>query len=109
MTISANKYKILQHCNNVPSGIKITSETLGISYNVTSTTMSHMKAEELLTYEEGVYSTTPFGRTEMRLYAEAQRRTVPAPKINKFDGVYIPSVSYQRNQGNKHILSRDYI
>ena len=81
--ISEQKYRILCHCNVVPSGLKMTSETLGMSYNLMSSSMSRMVTEGLLDLEDGLYSTTPSARIEMRLYREAMARTVPAPKIDK--------------------------
>ena len=106
--INERKFKILCHCNIVPSGLKDTSEALGLPYGALSSTMCRMVAEELLSLDDGLYATTPTGRIELRLFKEALQRIVPAPKIDKFDGVYIPSVSYQRNQGNKHIQSRGF-
>jgi hypothetical protein len=106
--ISEQKYRILCHCNVVPSGLKMTSETLGMSYNLMSSSMSRMVTEGLLDLEDGLYSTTPSARIEMRLYREAIARTVPAPKIDKFAGHYVPVDSYQRNGGLKHIPSRGF-
>jgi hypothetical protein len=101
--ISERKFLILQHCNIVPSSPKTTSETIG--HTGTANAMLRMVERGLMTVENGSYSTTAEGRIEMRLYRDAATRVVPAPKINKFDGVYVLESSYQRNGGLKEIRS----
>jgi hypothetical protein len=103
--ISERKYQILCHCNVVASGPKATSEAL--KTNV-SNVMFRMAEDDLLSVEDGMYLTTPNGRIEARLFRDAASRITPAPKINKFDGVYTPTTGYQRNNGLVHIPSRGF-
>ena len=107
--LTERTYKLLCHCNVLASTlVNIASELKQGQEALRHAIKRALQAGFLEEMDTGYYQTTPEGRIEIRLFKEAQQRTVPAPKIDKFTGVYIPSVSYQRNQGNKHIQSRGF-
>lgn len=107
--LTERKYQLLCHCAVVASTIENIAHETKLSCEQVRVVLNRLLEEGLMEeMDTGYYQATSEGRIEVRLHKESKQRLVPAPKIDKFNGVYIPAVSYQRNQGNKHIQSRGF-
>jgi hypothetical protein len=106
--ISENTFKVLQYCTLTGSTPKVISDTLGIKYNTVRRILAKCHERDMMEVDAGAYITTGEGRIEARIYKEAMSRCASSPKVNKLEGVYVPTTGYQRNNGLVHIPSRGF-
>jgi hypothetical protein len=106
--ISERNFLILQYCAVTPSSPKMLADGLGVTRHTAQNAMWRLYERDMMIVDDGMYTTSTEGRIEIRRYKEAQSRIAPSAKINKFEGIYVPTVGYQRNNGFAHIPSRGF-
>ena len=104
--ITDKKFLILEHCKHTPHSPSEVAAALNGNRHTLRCSMAKMVRDEFMVTDNGMYQTTALGRIEMRKYKDTKACIVPAPKIDKFEGVYTSPIGYQRNTGLKEISSR---